>query len=430
MAADAWKHGQPAGLTVDEHEAVSVLAVTSELPWPLDTGGHLRTFHLLRALAERFHVRLVCATLPGQDESIEHLRETGIQVCPVKTSPRIGWREGLQAAAAAGRREPYVLYRRHDRAAVRSELERQTAVKPADVLYLDHLDSLIYAGLRGEAPTLIDLHNVYSTLARRVGNEQDASWKRWYLHREARLLERMERRAAQTSDQLFTVSEDERLYFEQLGARAVTVVPNGVDCAALQSVPLGRTGQAPLVLYLGNMSWGPNISAANFLAREVLPPLLQRYPDARLRIVGRSPSSETKALASLTGVEVIGDVPDIKPHLREAKVLAVPLDSGGGTRLKILEAFAAGLPVVSTAIGCEGLGVRHREHLLIAEREQFASGIVALFDDEDLALQLATRARTLARERFDWPIVGRSAASVISELCSSRRNASAVRSPL
>jgi glycosyltransferase involved in cell wall biosynthesis len=277
---------------------------------------------------------------------------------------------------------------------------------------------------------LIDLHNVYSTLARRVGNEQDASWKRWYLHREARLLERMERRAAQTSDQLFTVSEDERLYFEQLGARAVTVVPNGVDCAALQSVPLGRTGQAPLVLYLGNMSWGPNISAANFLAREVLPPLLQRYPDARLRIVGRSPSSETKALASLTGVEVIGDVPDIKPHLREAKVLAVPLDSGGGTRLKILEAFAAGLPVVSTAIGCEGLGVRHREHLLIAEREQFASGIVALFDDEDLALQLATRARTLARERFDWPIVGRSAASVISELCSSRRNASAVRSPL
>jgi polysaccharide biosynthesis protein PslH len=430
MAVDGWKHQQPVGLAVDENRAVSVLAVTSELPWPLNTGGHLRTFHLLSALAERFHVRLVCATLPGQDGSIESLSKTGIQVCPAKTGPRIGWQEGLRAAAAAGRREPYVLYRRHDRAAVRSELERQMAVEPADLLYLDHLDSLVYAGLRGETPTLVDLHNVYSTLARRVATEQDASWKRWYLHREAKLLERMERLAAQMSDQLFTVSEDERLYFEKLGARDVNVVPNGVDCAALKSLPVGRIGQPPLVLYLGNMSWGPNVSAANFLAREMLPPLLERYPNARLRIVGRSPNAETKAFASIPGVEVIGDVPDIKPHLGEAKVLAVPLDSGGGTRLKILEAFAAGLPVVSTAIGCEGLGVRNGEHLVIAERDQFAHGIGALLDDEELATRLAARGRALACQRFDWKIVGRGAAAIVSELCSSRRKISGVGSSL
>jgi glycosyltransferase involved in cell wall biosynthesis len=422
MAADAWipTDQRPDGLAVDENRAVSVLAVSSELPWPLDTGGHLRTFHLLRTLAERFRVRLVSGTLPGQDWSIESLGKTGINVCPVKINPRIGWQECLRAAAAAARREPYVLYRRHDRAAVRSELERQMAIEPPDILYLDHIDSLVYAGLRGQTPILIDLHNVYSTLAQRVATEHNSRWKRWYLRREAKLLECMERRAAHVPDQLFTVSEDERLYFEKLGARNVKVVPNGVDCEVFQSLPVGRVGQPPLVLYLGNMSWGPNVSAASFLARELLPPLLKRFPEARLRIVGRSPNAETRALASLSGVEVIGDVPDIKPYLGQASVLAVPLDSGGGTRLKILEAFAAGLPVVSTPVGCEGLGVRHGEHLLIAERDQFADAIGALFDDEELALRFAARARTLACQRFDWKIVGQVASNVVSEMASAR----------
>jgi polysaccharide biosynthesis protein PslH len=419
---------QPIGVGVRKNGAISILAVTSELPWPLDTGGHLRTFHLLRALAKRFRVRLVSATLAGQESSIESLGQVGIAVCPVEIGPRVAWQEGLRAAAAAVRREPYVFYRRHDRAAVRSELERQLAIEPADILYLDHLDSLVYGGLRRGTPTLIDLHNVYSTLARRVATEQDASWKRWYLRREAKLLLRMERRAAQISDQLFTVSKDERVYFEKLGARNVKVVPNGVDCAALQSLPVGRIGQPPLVLYLGNMSWGPNISAANFVAREMLPRLLERYPGARLRIVGRSPNAETKALANIAGVEVIGDVPDIKPHLAQAKVLAVPLDSGGGTRLKILEAFAAGLPVVSTPIGCEGLEVRHGEHLIVVDRNHLADAVGTLFDDEKLAVGLAERARTLASRRFDWEIVGQVASTILSEMVSAWPKNSAARS--
>jgi glycosyltransferase involved in cell wall biosynthesis len=311
---------------------------------------------------------------------------------------------------------------------VRAELERQIASEPADVLYLDHLDSFVYADLRRRTPTVIDLHNVYSTLAQRVAAEQTAWWKRWYLNRESKLLALTERRAALLADQLFTVSENERAYFENQGARAVEVVPNGVDCEAFQHLPCGRGQVPPLVLYLGNMSWGPNVSAAVFLARQLLPSLRARYPEARLRIVGRSPTPEVVALGEIPGVEVFGDVPDIKPHLQQAKVLAVPLDSGGGTRLKILEAFAAGLPVVSTPIGCEGIGVRHREHLIIADRSDFAGGIGALFDDEELAVRLADRGRTLACERFDWTIVGQGASNVISEMTSSRAKSSSGRS--
>src|SRR5271166_4658935 len=231
---------QPVEVADAENRTLSILAVTSELPWPLDTGGHLRTFHLLRALAQRFRVRLVSATLPGQESSIESLGRMGITVCAAKIGPRVAWREGLRAAMAAARREPYVVYRRHDWPAVRAELERQIAIKPADVLYLDHLDSLVYADLRRRPPTVIDLHNVYSTLVQRVATGQKNAWRRWYLRGESKLLAQMERRAANLADQLLTVSEDERLYFEELGARAVKVVPNGVDCEAFQDLPTGR----------------------------------------------------------------------------------------------------------------------------------------------------------------------------------------------
>jgi glycosyltransferase involved in cell wall biosynthesis len=225
----------------------------------------------------------------------------------------------------------------------------------------------------------------------------------------------MEQRAAQLADQLLAVSEDERLYFEGLGARGVKVVPNGVDCEAFRALPTGRAGQPPLILYLGNMSWGPNVSAAVFLAREALPGLRDRLPGARLQIVGRSPVPEVRALARLQGVEVVGNAPDIRPHLREAGVLAVPLDSGGGTRLKILEAFAAGLPVVSTPVGAEGIDAVHGEHLLIAERDQFLEGLLAVLQDDALGDRLATRARELVQDRYDWGIVGDVACETVWE---------------
>jgi glycosyltransferase involved in cell wall biosynthesis len=419
---------RPVGVADGDHRPLSILAVTSELPWPLDTGGHLRTFHLLRVLSRSFRVRLVSTVPPGQESSIESLGQMGIAVCPAEVGPRVAWQEAVRAMAAAARREPYVLYRRHDRRGVRAELERQIVIEPPDVFYLDHLDSLMYADLRRKTRVVIDLHNVYSRLVQRVSTEQKSLWKRFYLHRESRLLAQMERRAANVADELLTVSEDEKLYFEGLGAREVKVVPNGVDCGAYQTLPTGRASEAPLILYLGNMSWGPNISAATFLARDVLPRLHDRFPHACLRIVGRSPTSEVKNLAGIPGVEVIGDVPDIRPHLRQAKVLAVPLDSGGGTRLKILEAFAAGLPVVSTQIGCEGLGTRHGEHLLIVDRERFADGIGAILDDEGLAIELADRARTLARQKFDWTIVGQTACTVASKIGSSGHEAHPARS--
>lgn len=404
-------------MTIREEESPPlILAVTSEPPWPLDTGGRLRTFHLLRALGREFRVRLVTPVPKGGEPLVDALGEHGIEVVPVYVGLRTLWREALRAATAAARGEPYVLYGRHNRRSVREALREQLRRERPSIFYLDHLDSFVYRNLAPRTPIALDLHNVYSSLAERTAEEQSSRLRRSYLRREARLLARAEARAVRDADVVFAVSQDDARVFEAAGARDLAVVPNGVDCDKYQGLPTGRRGEAPVILFVGLMSWEPNAAAAEHLARTVLPSVRTLVPDARLRILGRDPSPAVVALGRLPGVEVTGAVPEMIPHLREAHVLAAPLQSGGGTRLKILEAFAAGLPVVSTPIGCEGLGAVDGTHLIVAEREDFANAIAGLFNDKALGVRLAEAARGLARERFDWSAIGDRALDALGSL--------------
>src|SRR4051794_33840211 len=172
----------------------SILAITSELPWPLDRGGHLRSFHLLRGLAADFDLRLVAPIEPGQESLVPALSAEGIRVCAVPVGQRRAPIETLRVFRAALTREPYVLFRRHDRASVRHSVETQVAVNRPDLLYLDHLDSALYADAC-RVPAILDVHNVYSALVRRTAEEQPHRIVGQYLRGEARLLERAERRA-------------------------------------------------------------------------------------------------------------------------------------------------------------------------------------------------------------------------------------------
>jgi len=139
-----------------------------------------------------------------------------------------------------------------------------------------------------------------------------------------------------------------------------------------------------------------------------------RVPEARLRIVGRDAGPEVHALSRLEGVEVTGTVPDVMPHLAEAHMLAVPLDAGGGTRLKILEAFAAGLPVVSTPLGAEGIDAIHGRDIWLASRAHFADGIVNLLKSRRRAASLATHARQLVIDKYDWSAIGQIACAAVA----------------
>jgi glycosyltransferase involved in cell wall biosynthesis len=386
----------------------SVLAVTSEVPWPLDSGGHLRTYHLLRALARRMEVRLVVPAAPDRvGVSRAALRGAGVQPSVVALSRRTLAGESVTALRAALDREPYVLFARHRRPLVRQTLQQQVVGRAPAAVYLDHLDSLVYADAFPALPLVVDMHNVYSRLASRMAGESASALRRRYLERESVLLERMERRAVRMAHTVLAVSDDEARYFLELGARNVVVVPNGVDCDAFEALPVGRRQGPPTLLYVGSLAWPPNVSAAHTLATEILPAVRQHLPDARVVIVGRDPGPELLALARPgANVEVAGNVQDVMPYYRNAHVLAVPLQSGGGTRLKILEAFAAGVPVVSTPVGCEGIAAIGGRELEIAGREDFAAAIVRLLTMPEHARMLADRARALARRQYDWSVVG------------------------
>jgi len=400
------------GIRPRQDRRPDVLVISSELPWPLNTGGHLRTFHLLKALTATCQVRLVTVVESADDPGIGILEQYGMRVHAAVSGPRNRLTEATRAARALLRREPYVLFHRHNRWPLRQVIRQELSSATPDILYLDHLDPLAFRSVFPGVPVIADLHNVYSRLTARVAEE-----RRWplntYLRREARLLADMEQQVAATADALLTVSAQERDEFLARGARCVHLIPNGVDCSAYDRFPVGRRNPEPVLLYLGALSWEPNARAAAFLAGQIMPQIRREHPGARLLLVGRQPGSEVRALAELPGVEVHADVPDIGVYLQQASLLAVPLDSGGGTRLKILEAFAAGLPVVSTPVGCEGIDCRHAEHLWVAERDQFAAALLDALATPELACEFAERGRRLAQDHYDWSVIGRHACDAV-----------------
>lgn len=223
----------------------------------------------------------------------------------------------------------------------------------------------------------------------------------------------VERRAVNDATAVIAVSVEEQSVFERLGARHVSLVPNGVDCSRYRHLPAGREPRPPVMLYLGALSWPPNAAAADFLARKVIPEVRRLRPDATLRLVGRNPGSSVQALDGLPGVEVHANVPDVETFLADATVMTVPLDAGGGTRLKILEAFAAGLPVISTPLGVEGIEVEHGAHLVIADRDEFAAAVLDVLARPDAARDRAVAARALVERHFDWGVVGTLACAAV-----------------
>jgi glycosyltransferase involved in cell wall biosynthesis len=380
---------------------------------------------MLRSLAARTVLQVICPVRPDQAASIEALRAAGLDVRGVEVAARSGWSEARRVISSIARNQPYVMFRRHAWKAV--EHAWRTASAEADCCYFDHLDSFVYAtALWGERrlPMALDMHNVYSLLAERTAAEEPSSVRRVFLRREAHLLAEVERRAVRACDAVFAVSDLEAAHFRALGAQAVYTAANGVDCDVYADLPTGRPSSFPTILFLATMSWRPNVSAALFLAKAVLPAVRSQIAHARLVLVGRNPPSELMALHGRDGVAVTGRVADVRPYLEEASMLAVPLDAGGGTRLKILEAFAAGLPVISTAVGAEGIAVAPGTHFVRVERDGFAEQTIQLLQNPDNAARMATAARNLVRERYDWRQIGRLAASVVEDIASSERGRS------
>ena len=394
--------------------------VSARVPYPLNTGGRIRTYHLLKAVAERHDVTLVTSIeTRGDARSLEKLGDAlpAIRMHVSRVRRRGALAPRLRRAvlspfdplpfAWAGFRDPR--YMANVAAALRHA--------EYDLVHCDHVQVAHALPARGGVPRLIDAHNVENVLVERLAEHEARRWRRPLMSWQAFKTRRAEQATYAGFDRCVAVSEIDRARIEALAPGVpVSLVPNGVDVKAFTVSP--APVDPNLIVFVGSMDWPPNVQGVTWFVRDVLPEIRRRRPAARVLVVGRRPPRAlVRALAS-THVRFTGTVEDVRPFVEQAGVVIVPLLSGGGTRLKILEAWAMGKPIVSTSVGAEGLPGVHGINLMLADAPGgFAGCVTDLIDDEPARGRLAAAGRTLVEERFAWERVGELLLAAYAETC-------------
>jgi sugar transferase (PEP-CTERM/EpsH1 system associated) len=385
---------------------MKVLVVSPWFPWPPFGGALIRVFETIRHLSQRHSVTLLAPVTRQPDlDHLNPLSDLCERVVPVVVSETAPATIGRMAAGLA-RGLPLIAGLHFSRRFAR-RLRDLTTAGHYDVVHVEHsfmAPYLSWIGPRSRARTVLSMHNIESLRFRRE-LQTAVGARRLAIHTDSVLFHGWEERAVRRFDGVVTVSDEEAAWARrQAPATPTVVVPNGVDIEYYRDYALPRASPAPgLIVFAALMNYPPNVDAARWFAGAVFPLIALRHPGVRFRIVGDKPTAEVRSLADRPGIEVTGRVQDVRPHLAESSVVVVPLRSGAGTRLKILEAMAAGRPVVSTSIGAEGLDVAHGVHLLIGDtREEMANHVAALLARDDMRAGLAARGLRLASERYDW----------------------------
>jgi sugar transferase (PEP-CTERM/EpsH1 system associated) len=385
-----------------------ILWLGAGLLLPLDKGGKLRTWHLMRHLARRHHITFLSYADPETPrEHVDGMSDvaTEVHVVPRRDAAKGSASFVIDAARHLLRPLPYAVGK-YRTAAYRSRVRELLAGARYDLVVCDFLPPVANLPSQLPCPSVLFTHNVEAEIWRRHA-ETASAWRRPLLDAQWRRMLRFERDAVRRFDLVLAVSDTDRQTLQRLYGpldHPVHVVPTGVDTTYFAQAE--RSPRPHHLVFTGSMDWLPNEDGMLYFVREVLPLIRRDEPSATLSIVGRSPTPAVARLAADYGVEVTGRVDDVRPHMAAASVYIVPLRIGGGTRLKIFEAMAMGLPVVSTAVGAEGLPLVPGEHVLIADdAARFAAEVVGLLRNPEARAQIGDAGQRLVAERYDWSAV-------------------------
>ncbi len=390
-----------------------VTVLDEELPFPLTTGKRIRTFNLLSRLATQHRVTVLCHRNPDSDEAAaaaDAFRKLGIETEIVERSVPAKSGASFYARLAGNLLSslPYSVAT-HTSPNLAEAVRRHAESQHVDIW---HCEWTPYAQVLREAlgealPSAnwtVMAHNVESLIWQRYTEAEPNALKRWYIRQQWQKFERFESWAYRAATMPIAVSEpDAALMRERFGVKRVEVVDNGVDTAFFK--PQRDVERNPArILFLGSLDWRPNLDGVSLLLDDIFPLVQKRVPNATLAIVGRRPPEWLRQRAATSpGVELFPDVPDVRPFLAGCGMLAVPLRIGGGSRLKILEALASETPVVSTAVGAEGLNLHDGRDLVLANGpEAMAAALVAGIQQPHELQETAERGRTAVLTRYDW----------------------------
>ena len=414
----------------DRVRRLRVVIVDEELPYPATSGKRIRILNLARHLSRHHHITFLCHRNghPHEEaEAEEHLRACGIETLLVDRcgparfsnagSTAFPIKVGLNTLSSL----PFsVQWNRcpNLQRAVR-KYAREHAVDIWQCEWAPYATTFLASE---EAPWVMMAHDIQSLIWERHYRAERNWGKRRYIKRQWRRYCRYERRVFSTAACTITVSDqDAERAAADFGAQRTSVVENGVDVAHYQQTDLASRGSPRRledILFLGNLEWRPNLDAVRLLLDEVFPRVIAKVPAARLIIVGRRPPRWlVRRCCRARNVELHPDVADVRPLLRQCGMMAVPLRFASGSRLKILEALATGMPVVSTGVGAEGLRLRPGEHFARADTiEEMAEVVVALIRDPGPANAMARAGQQVVEQHYDWRVLARKMEAAWQEL--------------
>lgn len=389
-----------------------VVVLDEELPYPMTSGKRIRTFNLLRRLASRHRITYVCHTSANDEENAlarAAFQRADIRIVqvPQKVPAKSGIGFPLRLLANLTSPLPYSVAT-HASPAIRQAVAQLAQQEPID---LWHCEWTPYAQLMRTLlpastprPWIVMAHNVESLIWRRYRDTETHPLKRRYIAHQCRKFERFERWVVAHANCTIAVSdEDAELFRTEFGAKRLEVVENGVDIAYFQPTP-PQERQPYRILFLGSLDWRPNLDAVGLLLDHIFPQVRAKEPRAELSIVGRNPPQWLRQKHNpAAGIHLTADVADVRPYLAQSGMLAVPLRIGGGSRLKILEALATGLPVVTTRVGVEGLRLEHDRHVSIVESpHQMVDALLAAMRCPKAMQLTALRGRQRVLDCYDW----------------------------
>ncbi len=379
---------------------------------PLDTGGKIRTYNMLRELKKKHEITFLALCSPDTNKTAQsdagEFSHRQIWI-PWKETPKRSLRFFLNLAGNLFASGPYVIQKYFSRA-MSGKIRELDASGQFDLIVCDFLTpavNLFARNHKNKTPTLLFQHNVESLIWKRLFENGGGFLKRAYFKIQWKRMEKFERETCARCNAVVGVSEDDcKILQAQFNLKNILgAVPTGVDLSFF-SPPIHPRKSCSLV-FLGSMDWMPNIDAICYFAETIFPKIKKEFPASTLRVVGRNPVPRVKNLEKAhTGISVTGTVADVRPYLAEAEVMIVPLRVGGGTRIKIYEGMATGIPIVSSTIGAEGLPVAHGENIFLADSpEDFAQQICQLFANPRLGKSVGHNGRTLVQRQFGWESV-------------------------
>jgi polysaccharide biosynthesis protein PslH len=383
---------------------MKILAITPYLPAPPDFGGAARIYNILQKLQEKAEVTVfsLCGAEDHQADSLAGFERLVTASVPMtaRSRPSLAKRS-IQMRSALSRQSFQRHFYWHRDAQVR--LNELIAKDSFDIVQIEFSQMAAYETL-GAGKRVIDLHNIEYDVLRQAAEHSSGPksiFNRW----EWRKLRNEEEQAWRGADLCLATSEPDAARVRSVTGGECLVVPNGVDDSFFQRQPV-EASEPGAIVFTGAIRYQPNADAVIYFVRRVWPLIRDLEPSATFNIVGADPPDEVVRLGELSGVRVSGSVDDVRPWLRSASVVVVPLLSGGGTRLKILEAFSSGRPVVSTTVGASGLEVEDDKHLIISDRPMdMAQSVVSVLRDRKLAETLGDNAYQLVHANYRWSTI-------------------------